>query len=332
MIPEIKINSFGLKKFKSYICNINLRKIIFQKYMKTKFLLFLIILIAPNLVEAQGNRWKRFRYEAVLGIGATNFLGELGGANQIGTDYYKDLEIKLTRPAVNLGMRYKLTPQTSLKVGLTWGAVAGDDALTKEQFRSERSIHFRSHVIELAAQYELYLKKEQQGHRFKLKGVKGRKAQGIYPYAFIGISGFWFNPRAKDENGDWTALKKLGTEGQYIAETRSPYSRFQVAIPYGIGVKYRVSRQMLIGLEYGVRKTFTDYLDDTSRTYWPNGAIKSKMGETAAYLADPTKGTWNGAAPNDQRGDPTDKDSYLFLLLNVNYVLQTTRSGLPKFR
>ena len=300
--------------------------------MKNKLLLFIAIIVIPQLADAQGNRWKRFRYEAVLGIGATNFLGELGGANQVGTNYYRDLEIKLTRPAINLGIRYKLTQQTSVKVGLTWGAVAGDDALTKDQFRSERSIHFRSHIVEFSGQYELYLKKEQTGHRFKLKGVKGRKAKGIYPYAFVGISGFWFNPRAKDASGNWTAMKPLGTEGQNVAETRNPYSRFQLAIPLGVGLKYRVGKQLLIGVEFGQRKTFTDYIDDTSRTYWPNDVIKSNDGATAAYLADPTSGNWIGSAPNNQRGDPTDRDSYMFLLLNVNYTLQTSRSGLPKFR
>lgn len=307
-----------------------------RTYTAVKSILIIAIILLPVLSKAQGNRWKRFRYEVVLGLGATNFLGELGGANQIGTDYYRDLEFRMTRPAVNLGFRYKLTQQTAVKVGFTWGIVAGDDALTKEEFRSARSIHFRSHIIEFDAQYELYLKKEQTGHRFKLKGVKGRKARGVYPYAFVGIGGFWMNPRAKDENGDWTALKPLGTEGQYIAETRSPYSRFQLAIPIGIGFKMRMGgksgRQWLIGVEYGKRKTFTDYIDDTSRTYWPNDQIKTVGGPTAAYLADPTKGNWIGSAPNNQRGDPTDKDSYMFLLITVNYTLQTTRSGLPKFR
>jgi hypothetical protein len=288
--------------------------------------------VIPLLSIAQGNRWKRFRYELVGGVGATNFLGELGGADQIGTDFYKDLELKLTRPAVNIGMRYKITPQTAVKAGFTWGTVAGDDALTKDQFRSARSIHFRSHIIEFAAQYEFYLKKEQAGHRFRLRGIRGRKAHGLYPYGFFGLSAFWFNPRAKAQDGNWTSLKKLGTEGQYIAETRKPYSRISVAIPIGLGFKYKISRQLLVGAEYGKRKTFTDYIDDTSTTYWPNDVIESDRGAAAAYLADPTQGAWNGSAANQQRGDPTDNDSFMFLIVTVNYTLQTTRGGLPKFR
>lgn len=302
--------------------------------MKTKSIFIIAILCLSLTSFGQGNRWKRFRYEVVGGIGATNFLGELGGADQVGTDFYRDLELRMTRPAGNVGMRYKITPQTAVKVGLTWGAIAGDDALTKDQFRSRRSLHFRSHVVELAAQYEFYLKKEQAGHRFRLRGVRGRKAQGIYPYGFFGISAFWFNPRAKAGDGKWYSLRNIGTEGQFLAETRRAYSRITVAIPIGLGLKYKVDRKWLIGIEYGKRKTFTDYMDDTSTTYWPNDLIASdsELGATAAYLADPTRGAWRGAGANQQRGDPTDNDSFMFLLLTVNYTLQTTRGGLPKFR
>jgi hypothetical protein len=303
--------------------------------MKIKSILFICIVALPALSVAQGNRWKRFRYELVAGVGATNFLGELGGADQIGTDFYKDLELKLTRPAVNFGMRYKITPQTAVKAGFTWGAVSGDDALTKDIYRSARSINFRSHIVEFAAQYEFYLKKEQAGHRFRLRGIRGRKAHGLYPYGFFGLSAFWFNPKGKAQDGTWTSLKKLGTEGQYVAETRKPYSRVSVAIPIGLGIKYKITRQWLIGAEYGKRKTFTDYIDDTSTTYWPNDVIADSNGENgavAAYLADPTQGAWTGSGDNQQRGDPTDNDSFMFFLLTINYTLQTTRGGLPKFR
>ncbi|MFT6716739.1 MAG: hypothetical protein ACJA0Q_001387 [Saprospiraceae bacterium] len=303
--------------------------------MKIKSIILVFLIVTPALSFAQGNRWKRFRYELVGGVGATNFLGELGGADQIGTDFYKDLELKLTRPAVNIGMRYKITPQTAVKAGFTWGVVAGDDALTKDQFRSQRSIHFRSHIVEFAAQYEFYLKKEQAGHRFRLRGVRGIKTHGLYPYGFFGLSAFWFNPRAKAQNGEWTSLRNLGTEGQFIAETRKAYSRISVAIPIGIGIKYKIARQWLIGAEYGKRKTFTDYIDDTSTTYWPNDVIADTNGENgavAAYLADPTQGAWSGSGANQQRGDPTDNDSFMFLLITVNYTLQTTKGGLPKFR
>lgn len=299
--------------------------------MKIKVLLVLFSLFFVLGVDAQ-TRWKRYRWEAMGGIGATNFLGELGGADQIGTDYFKDLELATTRPSLFGGLRYKITPQTAVKATLSWGMVAGDDALTTEIHRSNRNLHFSSHIVELAATYEFYLKKERRGHRFKLRGVKGIKSQGIYPYGFFGIGGFFFNPRAKDQSGTWTSLHRFGTEGQRIGATRSTYSRFQIAIPLGIGLKWAVDRRWLVGIEYGIRKTFTDYIDDVSSTYYPNDEILSEFGNTAAYLADPTEGSWIGSKPFNQRGDPTDNDSYMFLQISVNYKLRTTRGGLPKFR
>ena len=55
--------------------------------------LFLLVILLPSLSHAQ--RWKRQRLEFSFGVGVSNFLGELGGANQIGTNYFKDLELSL---------------------------------------------------------------------------------------------------------------------------------------------------------------------------------------------------------------------------------------------
>ena len=61
--------------------------------------------------------------------------------------------------------------------------------------------------------------------------------------------------------------------------------------------------------------------------------IKDAKGDVAAYLADPsnqTNPTWTEAY--QQRGDAKDKDSYMFMLINVSVKLYTTRQGMPKFR
>ncbi len=73
---------------------------------KVLLLLLAIIFLSTGISEAQ--RWKRQRYELSLGAGVSNFLGELGGANQIGTNYFKDLEWSLSHVAIAAGLRYKL--------------------------------------------------------------------------------------------------------------------------------------------------------------------------------------------------------------------------------
>ena len=80
--------------------------------LKERLPLLFLLLLGSSLmpVEAQYFRnsgyWKTHRGEYMLGLGISNFLGELGGRNQIGSPFVWDLEFKLTKPAGSLGYRY----------------------------------------------------------------------------------------------------------------------------------------------------------------------------------------------------------------------------------
>jgi hypothetical protein len=120
--------------------------------------------------------------------------------------------------------------------------------------------------------------------------------------------------------------------GQGISETRKKYSKIQLCIPVGIGFKYSFDRRWGIGLEYGIRKTFTDYIDDASKTYYNNDQILIQHGAIAANLADKSDHEFPYiTAPGEQRGDPRDKDSYMFAVISINYKLRTGRSAFPMF-
>lgn len=290
-----------------------------------------MVLFVFTVAIADAQRWKRYRYDAILGIGASNFLGELGGANQIGTDYIKDLEIKMTKPVFHLGIRYRLDEYIANKTSINFGWVAGDDKLTEEPYRQNRNLHFRAPILEFATQFEFSWKREQIGHKYRLRGVKGQMHIEIYTYGFIGVAGFWFNPRGQYD-GKWYSLQPLGTEGQTLLPSRKKYSRINVSIPMGLGFKYAIDRKWSIGFELGGRKTFTDYIDDVSSTYYDNNEIYNEVGPIAAYFADPSLGNIYGqTAPGEQRGDRTDFDTYIFAVFSVNYKLRTGRNNLPSF-
>ncbi|MGQ9846683.1 MAG: DUF6089 family protein [Bacteroidales bacterium] len=272
------------------------------------------------------------RYEIFYGLGAANFLGELGGANREGTNFVRDLEISMTRPVFSLGFRYRIKETISTKTMLSYGWLRGDDKLTLEKFRHYRNLAFRSPIVEFSNQFEYSIIREKQGHRYNLRRVRGLKGFKTNTYFFVGFGVIYFNPKNK-YNGKWYALQPLGTEGQGLVPTRKKYSRISMCIPYGIGFKYGLNRRLNIGLEFGARKTFSDYLDDVSTTYFDNQMIREARGDVAAYLADPSDGTHpNWTAAYQQRGDAKDKDSYMFLIINLTYKLYTTRSGLPKLR
>jgi len=296
---------------------------------RTLLFLLTFIVLLPAVSDAQ--RWKRQRYEVSFGTGITNFLGELGGANQIGTNYFKDLEWSLTRLAFSAGLRYKLTNYFAINSHLTYGRVAGDDKLTEELYRNYRNLSFFSDIYELNVNFEAAFQQEQVGHRYRLRKVRGLRGYEIYTYGFIGIGIFHMDPKATYQ-GSTYRLQPLGTEGQGIVPSRTKYSLWQLCIPVGIGFKYTLDRKWGVGLELGIRKTFTDYIDDVSTTYFDFASYPGQYDPVAPFLADRSDHSVPpNTAPGAQRGDSRDNDTYMFAIFSVNYKLTTGRGNLPRF-
>lgn len=321
-----------------------------QKYIIVAFLACVIFVCFST--ESSAQSWKRNRKELVFGLGATGFLGDLGGLNKYGTDYSPvDLELSMTRPLVCGGMRYQVTEWSKLKGNLAWGQLAGDDKLTTEFFRNNRNLYFKSPIVEAAILYEIYFQKEKAGHRYNIRQAKGFKIKNFTTYGFVGFGGVYFNPKAK-LNGSWVPLQPLGTEGQGLEGRPKKYSRITMAIPMGLGLNYMLNRQWKIGLEVGYRKTFTDYMDDVHDTYYDHSLLKAEyikqgmsndLAEATAKLADPNLGLNPlGNNPNGDgftqgyqpgygeeqvkvlplRGQP-QKDAYIFANFTVSYKIIT---------
>jgi len=320
-----------------------------------KKILIILLLIIPLLVSAQYTGTKRIKKggflnpkvkkqkEIILGIGAANFLGELGGANQIGTNFVKDFEFSATRPSVQFGYRYKFKKRWAVKGALYWQLVSGADRLTKEPFRQNRNLSFRSHIWEISGQAEYYFTKEQVGRHYKIKNSKGMKNFNLQGYIFIGFGGFFFNPKARYDD-KWVALQPLSTEGQGLEGGARKYSRLSFCVPYGIGFKNAINSEWTVGFEIGMRKTFTDYIDDVSTVYYDNTALLRARGETAAALADPSfydfpgynvdhtlYGAGSQSGAGQQRGDRKDLDSYMFINITGSYIIPYRSKTRSKF-
>ncbi len=308
------------------------------KHIKHTSKVFLLLILTMSVVSVFSQRWKRQRVEYVFSIGASNFLGDLGGRDQIGTDYSPvDIEFKLTRPAGGLGYRYRFLRDLYGKFNLLYGRINGNDALTQEPARHVRNLKFRSPIIELSTQVEWVFIHQKSGHLYRLKGVRGQSWFRFNVYGFVGIGGIWFNPKGP-YGGQWIALQPLGTEGQGLIQGTKKYSRITAVIPYGLGINRDLGGRTRFGewsvtLEVGVRKTFSDYLDDVSGDYYDKELIRQANGDIAAYFADPSP---NGlelgyTMAGQQRGDPTNKDAYIFALISFQYKISKRRRSLPKF-
>jgi hypothetical protein len=312
--------------------------------LKNKLLFVFLIIFIFN---AQAQRWKKFRYEVIGGIGGTNFLGELGGSDKDGTHFARDLKLSMTRPLIDFALRYQINPHFSVKSSLVFGMLRGDDNVTDNPFRSYRNLSFRSPILEFSCHAEYWpirekfkytrysLKRKKNLQSFKASKIK------IYPYLFGGVGVFYFNPQAK-YHGVWYDLQPLGTEGQGMLPTRQKYKRTQICIPVGIGFKFPFYRKFLIGIEYGSRITFTDYIDDVSTTYYDPKLLNRGRTVMSAILSDRSdpdnpeapsslKAHPSWTAPNQQRGDSRYKDSYMFLVITLIYKLNASFRGIPRF-
>ena len=264
--------------------------------MRKMFYIILIMMVLPVMVKGQSRE---------IGIMA-GFSGYKGDLNP------KMFNGSLIRPAIGVLYRRCYSNHWSFRTGLSLLNVKGDDALSTDSFQLNRNLMFKSSIIEFHLGYE-----------FNFLPYQAANPNTFFsPYLFGGISIFRFNPKANVQ-GDWFALHPLRTEGQGSAAfpDRKPYSRTTISLPFGGGFKFRLKKRIGIQLEAGVRRTYTDYLDDVSTSYADPTQIRKEYGKVAGLLSDRSLNKAPGGNIGRQRGNSTDRDWYYFAGIQLNYTL-----------
>jgi opacity protein-like surface antigen len=246
-------------------------------------LCFIVFSLILSTVNSQALTAKVF-------VGISNYQGDLQP---------KVFTFNQSHLAVGAGLGYLITNRINLRGMFTWGQLSADDKSSSRN--AARNLNFKSDIweIQLAGEYHF---RDPQVHRFS-------------PYAFAGVALFHFNPYTADPSGHKHFLQPLRTEGEGIVPGVKKYSTTQFSIPMGVGVKYTLLRTMDVGLEFGFRKTFTDYIDDVSGKYADPNVLRAANGDLAVQLA--FRGNEiNEAAPyppvGSKRGEATKKDWYYF--------------------
>ena len=91
----------------------------------------------------------------MLQAGATQFLGDLGGRDQIGTDYsLVDIDFPSTSLNAAVGFRYRFAPHFATTSLLNFGLLRGSDAQTADRDRNARNLAFRSIVLNFNQRFE----------------------------------------------------------------------------------------------------------------------------------------------------------------------------------
>jgi hypothetical protein len=276
--------------------------------MNRKLLHLALLFALPSLSFAQ------YRWDIGGGLGAANYLGEIGGNEQTRRDFVADLKFSQTRLAANIFARHKFSYNFSVKTTMSYGRISGEDRLSTNPGRAGRNLSFRNDLVELSSTAEFCF------YSIQDVGRAYRYRNDFKAYVFAGVGGVYSNPKA-EYKGEWIALQPLQTEGV-------KYNKFNLALPAGAGFYFTLNKQHRVGWELGWRTTFTDYLDDISTVYADPKNLSSlasvlanRNGELLPYgnnsdLPDP-----NNYTAGNKRGDPTHNDSYIFSSINYSYVI-----------
>lgn len=265
--------------------------------MKTLFTLLLLAVFGITGTFAQRS------HSFGTGIGTIYYYGDL-------TDRFNN---SLVRPAGSISYSKYFMPTMSFRLAASYGEIGATDVMALEDPRRVRNLHFRSSILEFSGTvvYE-FIRDKNFGNSWVGK-------PHFSPLIFGGVSMFYFNPQARYD-GDWYDLQPLGTEGQFIpGSTMGPYSRLQVAVPFGAGISLRLSEFAGVNFELGYRITFTDYLDDVSTVYPDFGQLAEVSGPLAVELSERSADARFN--PGDQRGHSGANDGFFFTMVTVTYYL-----------
>lgn len=230
--------------------------------------------------------FKRNRYNAVgLSLNAFNYYGDLSPTpKKLSTD------IAFTRPAIGASFVHRFGPRYQLVASLTFGGIKGSDNKSADPndnqaaLRYVRNLSFRNRIQELSI----------VGHVDLFENDAPYLNRPLWtPYVFGGIAVFHHNPQAQvpktdlqgnpfPNAGEWVDLQPLKTEGM-------DYKLIQVAIPFGIGARFKLNELMDVSAEFGFRYTFTDYLDDVSGYYVDLRTLDGNLAQAMSYRSNEVK-------------------------------------------
>jgi len=193
------------------------------------------------------------RWEAVGGFGPSLFFGDVGGfsrsKNILGL---KDLTFLQTRFDMNGNIKYRITREINIRLGMTYALMhATDERGSNEKRLYEASMSF----LEPALLGEYYFIKNMAESNYLF--VKGKRSfmkellTSLDFYAFTGVGGLSY----KVKGNDALIAKGMQTGG------------FTTVIPAGLGATLIFSPNLNFGVEVGGRYAFSDYLDGYTSQY-----------------------------------------------------------------
>lgn len=181
-------------------------------------------------------------------------IGFFGGSSTYFGDMTKTEWQKSISPAYGAFMRFNFNPRYGLRFNVlnsNIGAVGEFNTWPLNPVNPEEIYSgFNKNVLDISLQFEFNY----------FKYIVGDKATPYSTYVFggVGMQSYSYN------------LEYIGQSGSEVTPT----------IPFGLGFKFNLSKRIGLGIEAGMRKTFSDKLDDLDDPLSydiPNGEVVTQV-------------------------------------------------------
>jgi hypothetical protein len=237
-----------------------------MKIFFLKCIVFFSLIISVTNGYAQ-KFTKNKRYWSIGGsLNAMNYAGDMDPGT-----FFINPALGFTRWNIGACVLYRYTSRISFRGAFAYGRIQGDDHVSQKPdisnehasgWRYIRGTNFTNDIFELKADMVF---------DFIQNRGKYNKRVDWTPYGFVGLAYFFMTPKATYD-GNTRLIKDVLPPGQ-------SFSSHQLAIPVGVGVRFKIAKLLDLAVELGLRKTFTGYLDGVKGSY-SNPATMSKEQQT----------------------------------------------------
>lgn len=246
--------------------------------------------------------------EAGVFLGGANYQGDLASSAF-------NVILKQVESAGGGFVRFNWNEYFSLKLQVIQTELKADDNHSSLPALQQRNLRFYSPLLDASLRLEWqFLQQFSEYH------------QTFSPYLSMGGSFFTFKPQA-DYQGKSYELQPLRTEGQGLPSFpgRKPYSLYSGSVLGGGGVKIKINEDLVVGLDLAIQYTFTDYLDDVSKTYAEYRELAVNYGSISANIAYQVDDFFNleqtAPLPGTTRGNVKGNDLYITAGISLSYLL-----------
>lgn len=226
-------------------------KIDVQSFMLKKTICaFIAVFIISVSVKGQ-------RHEIGVQIGLSNLVGDIGKTSYI---FQSPVLSDISNYGIPFygGVLYRMNfnPYQTVRLNVGFSQVQFIDEVAKEKYRSNRKLWGTNSVIEADLLFE-----------YNFFPVNDEQKSLISPYIFGGIGGMLANTLQATLENDFrrdtlgNAITPTNDTDFITTPTYTSGKQFTMAIPFGIGLKYKFNYNWAFFGELMFRPTFSDSLD-----------------------------------------------------------------------